>query len=164
MVSYYGEEIGMMDVDVPCEKGWDLVATKNCSAYPSISRDFERTPFLWDSSKNAGFSKGNYTWLPVGKVYKNNNLAVQKAKGQRTHYYIYKESIEFRKAFQRPSKTDTLAVNKVTDYVIKILRQRDEEEYVFLFNTGSTRRSLPIHDNRQYKVLVASKDSPYKIG
>lgn len=55
-VTYYGDEIAMVDKrDISWEDTQDPEA---CNAgkenYTSVSRDPERTPFQWDTTKNAG--------------------------------------------------------------------------------------------------------------
>nr|XP_050856119.1 maltase 1-like [Vespula vulgaris] len=97
-VTYYGEEIGMVDKsDISWEDTQDPQA---CNAgknkYKSQSRDPNRTPFQWDSSKNAGFSKGNRTWLPVHENYKLLNLENQKSSIQQTLYKAYRSLIQLR--------------------------------------------------------------------
>lgn len=165
MVTYYGEEIGMVDVVVPCERGWDPMAIKNCTLYPLISRDFGRTPFQWDSSQNAGFSNGNYTWLPVAKDYQMNNLEAQNVKEKRSNYNIYKELMTFRDAFKNTSETDVISIIKVTTNVLKVSRQRDEGEYVYLFNIGTEMATFNInHQSVLYNVLVASENSIHRKG
>lgn len=55
--------------------------------YQAKSRDPCRTPFHWDSSKNAGFSNANKTWLPVASNYATVNVAVEQA-AKRSHYNV----------------------------------------------------------------------------
>jgi alpha-glucosidase len=62
---YYGEEIGMTDVPIPPDRIVDV-----------DSRDPERTPMQWDTSKNAGFTPGD-PWLPMGD-FTRNNVAAQR--------------------------------------------------------------------------------------
>lgn len=55
-VTYYGEEIGMLDnEDITFEEGVD---PQGCNFPPDQfkyrTRDFQRTPFQWDDSVNAG--------------------------------------------------------------------------------------------------------------
>jgi alpha-glucosidase len=65
---YYGEEIGMKSVDLPRDTMNDVYFQ---------SRDPARTPMQWDTSKNAGFSTADKTWLPVASDYAEHNVAVQ---------------------------------------------------------------------------------------
>jgi alpha-glucosidase len=60
-VLYYGDEIGMTNVEVPPELLRDKMRG------PSSTRDRGRTPMQWDGSRSAGFSRDGVTpWLPVG--------------------------------------------------------------------------------------------------
>ncbi|MCY2687121.1 alpha-amylase family glycosyl hydrolase [Salinimicrobium sp. TH3] len=71
---YYGDELGMQDVDIPKEKIQDPQALNE----PGVgrSRDPERTPMQWDATKNAGFTKGD-PWLPLMVNYKEINVKKQ---------------------------------------------------------------------------------------
>jgi alpha-glucosidase len=61
---YYGEEIGMENVDVPEDKLQDP------ARFRSFGRDPERTPMQWDASPGRGFSQ-HEPWLPFGRVDRN---------------------------------------------------------------------------------------------
>jgi alpha-glucosidase len=42
-------------------------------------RDGERAPMQWTAGRNAGFSRGNTTWLPVSPSYIQRNVAAEAA-------------------------------------------------------------------------------------
>ncbi len=64
-VLYYGDEIGMSDVDVPADLQRDRMTRSGHS--PRFNRDRARTPMQWDSSRSGGFTADGVTpWLPVG--------------------------------------------------------------------------------------------------
>jgi alpha-glucosidase len=64
-VLYYGDEIGMADVDVPIELRRDRM-TKDRVDHGG-SRDRGRTPMRWDASPGGGFTSGSVRpWLPLG--------------------------------------------------------------------------------------------------
>ena len=78
-VTYYGEEIGMVDGEISFE---DTVDPWGCNCgpinYVDCSRDPARTPMQWDLTDNAGFSGPNVTtWLPVNENYHEVNLESQ---------------------------------------------------------------------------------------
>lgn len=79
----------------------DSVDPQACNADPNnylkYSRDPERTPFLWDNSKNAGFSSADRTWLPVGQAYESNNVQAQEA-AENSHLKIFKKLTKLRKS------------------------------------------------------------------
>jgi alpha-glucosidase len=71
---YYGDELGMEDVDIPKDKIKDPQALNE----PGVgrSRDPERTPMQWNDSKNAGFTEGE-PWLPLMDNFKDINVEQQ---------------------------------------------------------------------------------------
>jgi alpha-glucosidase len=63
-VLYYGDEIGMTDVDVPVAQRRDH-ATLDVEG--GADRDRARTPMPWDDSPGGGFTGPGVTpWLPIG--------------------------------------------------------------------------------------------------
>ena len=73
---YYGQEIGM--VTTPPKRKEDVKDPVGLVGWPKEKgRDGERTPMQWDTSKNAGFSTADETWLPVAPNYKTVNVQVE---------------------------------------------------------------------------------------
>jgi alpha-glucosidase len=71
IVIYYGDEIGMTDVEVPLELQRDEMFLGGRGRHPS--RDRARTPMQWDPSATAGFTAAGVTpWLPLGDVTSHN--------------------------------------------------------------------------------------------
>jgi alpha-glucosidase len=65
-VLYYGDEIGMADVDVPPGLQRDRMTLGGRN--PQGNRDRARTPMLWDASPSGGFTADGVTpWLPVAQ-------------------------------------------------------------------------------------------------
>jgi alpha-glucosidase len=67
---YYGDEIGMTDVDVPAERATDPLAHR----FPGQrrGRDPERTPMQWAQAAGGGFTApGIEPWLPLGDLSRN---------------------------------------------------------------------------------------------
>lgn len=101
--TYYGEELGIEKPTLPMKTGKDPLAQRY-KAIPqfmvnwsgqSLNRDECRTPMLWDSSANAGFSNGE-PWLPVADNYSEINAMVQTSDGN-SLLNFYKTVIAFRK-------------------------------------------------------------------
>uniref|UniRef100_A0A3B4AIN6 Amino acid transporter heavy chain SLC3A1 n=1 Tax=Periophthalmus magnuspinnatus TaxID=409849 RepID=A0A3B4AIN6_9GOBI len=73
--TYYGEEIGMQNINITQDQVQDPAGRYNVS----LSRDPQRSPMQWSDGVNAGFSlQSNATWLPVHPDYKTVNVEVQK--------------------------------------------------------------------------------------
>lgn len=75
LVLYYGDELGMADVDIPFELQRDEMSL----AQPGRpSRDRCRTPMPWSAEANGGFTGPNATpWLPLGDFSEKNVHAEQ---------------------------------------------------------------------------------------
>jgi oligo-1,6-glucosidase/alpha-glucosidase len=81
--TYYGEELGIEKPMLPMKTGKDPLAQRYKSipqfmvnwTGQSLNRDECRTPMLWDTTANAGFTSGT-PWLPVADNYKE--IAVEK--------------------------------------------------------------------------------------
>ncbi|KMQ89144.1 maltase 1-like protein [Lasius niger] len=134
-VTYNGEEIGMLDKrDISWEDTQDPQA---CNAgkdkYQSQSRDPNRTPFQWDSTKNAGFSKANRTWLPIHENYIELNLAKQKIANE-SHYKIYTSLIKMRQRETALQQGNLKTLVQNNGQVLIVIRQHNEQSVVLLIN------------------------------
>jgi len=70
---YYGDELGIGKIDIPANAMQD--AWEKNEPGLGVSRDPCRTPFHWDSTTNAGFSRG-VPWLPLDPNYPASNVEV----------------------------------------------------------------------------------------
>jgi alpha-glucosidase len=59
---YYGDEIGMHDVEIP--RGEIVDPREMLTPYLGLGRDPARTPMQWSEEPNAGFTTGK-PWLPI---------------------------------------------------------------------------------------------------
>lgn len=167
-VTYNGEEIGQEDGEVEFEQCADTVACKDEATFYEMSRDFERTPYQWDNSENAGFSEAKVTWLPVSKKYLETNLAAESAEGVQSHYHVYQDLVKLRK---EPSfVSGKLKIIAASDNVIAFSRSLEgSDTYVCLFNMGDSSEALSLKElfsfqNIKYEIAVASVGSSFKKG
>jgi alpha-glucosidase len=72
---YYGDEIGMHDVEIPPDRVQDPWE-KNLPGR-GLGRDPERTPMQWSAEPAAGFTTGE-PWLPVADDVASNNVQAQR--------------------------------------------------------------------------------------
>jgi alpha-glucosidase len=93
---YYGDELGMPDVEIPPDRVQDPFA--------EMGRDPERTPMPW--TREGGFTDGE-PWLPMGDL--SLNVADQRA-DPRSMLNLHRELIALRRAFVREPYR-TLAVD-----------------------------------------------------
>jgi alpha-glucosidase len=87
---YYGDEIGMHDVEVPPELGEDPQGRRQ----PHRNRDVARTPMQWSDEPQAGFSTGE-PYLPVAPDYRKINVAASERDPQ-SLLYVYRQLTRLR--------------------------------------------------------------------
>jgi alpha-glucosidase len=75
-IVYYGEELGMHNVEIPDELARDQLALRLPGK--GRGRDTQRTPMQWTSGPNAGFTAGE-PWLPVANDYEQFNVEVERS-------------------------------------------------------------------------------------
>ncbi|KAF2891956.1 hypothetical protein ILUMI_14217, partial [Ignelater luminosus] len=154
MVTYNGEEIGQENGEITWEEGQDPSA---CNGDPNnfdkVSRDFERTPFHWDNSINAGFNEGRQPWLPVSEKYITNNLAAQKVATSESHFRIYQELLKLR---QLPAFTKgSLSISAISTNVLAFIREVvHETSYVVVINIANKEETVDISSLRGVKKSI----------
>jgi alpha-glucosidase len=75
---YYGEEIGMVDVDIPRDEIVDPPALLAGPDFPWYDRSRCRTPMQWRPGPGAGFTTGR-PWLRIAPDADRRNVAVESA-------------------------------------------------------------------------------------
>lgn len=126
-----GEEIGMTDVVCPSD---DM-------------REPSRTPMQWDSSKNAGFSLGSTTWLPVAENFTQCNVELQKSV-ERSHLNVVHELAKLR---ENPTmKYGGIHIVAVDDDLLVYKRQiygnaTDADVIVIALNLGTTDKVVDLN-------------------
>jgi alpha-glucosidase len=89
---YYGDEIGMRDVPIPANEVQDPQGLNMPGK--NLSRDPERTPMLWDTSRNAGFTVAK-PWLRLDRAWRRENVEVQEKNGY-SAFCLYHRLIRLR--------------------------------------------------------------------
>jgi alpha-glucosidase len=91
---YYGEEIGMTDVDIPRDEIVDPPALRAGPDFPWYDRSRCRTPMQWRRGGNAGFTTGR-PWLRLAADADRRNVAVQETDPDST-LSAYRRLLRFR--------------------------------------------------------------------
>jgi alpha-glucosidase len=92
---YYGEEIGMVDVDIPRDEIVDPPALLAGPDFPWYDRSRCRTPMQWNGSPNAGFTTGR-PWLRLAPDAATRTVANQ-AGDPDSVFSEYRRLLEFRR-------------------------------------------------------------------
>lgn len=93
-IIYYGDELGMTDQPISPDLAQDPFG--KTMPEKGFGRDPQRTPMQWDSSKNAGFSDAEKTWLPVAGNASDVNLEVQQ-NDEQSFFWLYKRLLALRR-------------------------------------------------------------------
>ncbi len=89
---YYGEEIGMRNVEIPEDAMQDPLAR---TLSPQLCRDGERTPMQWQPGPGAGFTGGS-PWLPFGDDAETRNVSRQ-MEDPASLLHLYRNAIALRR-------------------------------------------------------------------
>ncbi len=127
---YYGDELGMEDVEVPAER----IQDPKEKTMPGYSRDPERTPMQWNSGEYAGFSKVE-PWLPLAPDYQSRNVERQQEdKGSMLR--LYKQLISVRQQSKALQLGDFVPLG-LHNQLMVFKRKWEQEEVLVALNFGS---------------------------
>lgn len=162
-VTYNGEEIGLEDGEVAFTEGHDPNA-KDPATFDKQSRDFERTPYHWDNSVNAGFNNGTKPWLPVSRKYLETNLKNQ-LNSPFSHYHVYREMIALRRDDVLVSGETMVKAVGVNSVLVERRHAKSNQAYALVFNKGDDPEVVDVSDyvpERNF-VKVKSAGSKHEI-
>lgn len=166
-VTYMGEELGMLDLNITWEETRDPAAcNSNPFIYQHFTRDPARTPFQWSSKPNAGFSSNSSTWLPVNPNHVTINVETERAQSI-SYLNVYKKLVELRKS--KTLQYGDVSVSSLGDSIVAIKRSLpDDSTYVMLANVKDEIASGDITNilnfNAKLEVKIAGTLSNKKPG
>ncbi len=130
---YYGDEIGMHDVEIPPERVQDPFE-KNVPG-KGLGRDPARTPMQWDASPNAGFcQEGTEPWLPVAYDYRAHNVAAER-EDPTSMLFLHRRLLALRRAEPALAVGSYEPVEASRDLLV-YLRKRDGRRFLIVLNLG----------------------------
>ena len=145
-IMYYGEEIGMQNND-PTRKE-DVKDPIGRLGWPTEKgRDGERTPMQWNTSPNAGFTKG-IPWLPVPMSYQTHNVATEKA-DPNSILNFYKKLLALRHTNPALLDGDYVAVNQDDANVYSYLRRYKGQAVLVVLNMSTTSQNVSFDLSQQ---------------
>lgn len=165
---YQGQEIGMTNNKVECiDKFNDISTIENYDRaikegfskeealrlVNKFSRDNARTPFQWDDSINAGFTKGT-PWLQVNENYKEINAKLQ-IDDKDSVLSFYKKLINLRKSNEYKEVVvygEFISDLEVYDNVIAFYRKGSNKCLMVIINYQN--KEQIINFNKTYKILI----------
>jgi alpha-glucosidase len=131
---YYGDEIGMHDVEIPPERVQDPLE-KNVPG-KGLGRDPARTPMQWDHGPNAGFCPQDAEpWLPVANDYRRYNVAAERTV-QRSMLALYRRLLALRRAELSLAVGSYEPVEATGDFLLAYARETDGCHFLIVLNFG----------------------------
>ncbi|MBR0061707.1 MAG: alpha-glucosidase, partial [Selenomonadaceae bacterium] len=137
---YQGEELGFDNAkfdsiddydDISSRGNYELARADGLSDKQAMkfvhrfSRDNARTPMQWDSSKNAGFTTADKSWLPVHDDFKTCNVAIEEQDADSVLNF-------YRKLGALRNSDETLIYGEYEE-----LYPQNEELYIFTRSLGA---------------------------
>jgi alpha-glucosidase len=148
---YYGEEIGMEQVQVAGEALRDPFE-KNVPGL-GLGRDGCRTPMQWDDTPNAGFSRTT-PWLPVSESFIRLNVEAQRCE-ENSLYSLYHQLISLRRsmpALASGSYRPVAATGELLTYV----RAHGTEQLLIALNLGNQPLSAALPEDELRGRIILS--------
>jgi alpha-glucosidase len=133
-ILYYGDEIGMKDVEIPPELCLDPAGIRQ----EGQGRDPNRTPMQWSDDTWAGFSppEAKKTWLPIADDYQDINVKTLQNDSD-SILSFYQNLLKIRKLHPALQTGDYHSLPEVPDGVYLYTRQNEEEQILIAINFTS---------------------------
>lgn len=167
--TYYGEELGIPQQNIPLKQGKDPIAQRlkwlpqfiANALTESLNRDGCRTPMLWNNTKNAGFTS-NTPWLPITKNYEQ--LCVEAQKNDTTSLlHFYKQLLALRNTTPALySGTLEIAEEYCSNKTLAYYRISGNEKYLIVLNMSKQTIKLQLPNGVVQLQLNASENGKLK--
>ncbi|MCZ6739147.1 MAG: alpha-amylase family glycosyl hydrolase [Actinobacteria bacterium] len=139
---YYGDELGMQDVEIAAGEGKDPWG-ENVSF---LSRDGARTPMQWDSSADAGFGS-DQPWLPVNADYKRVNVQFE-LEDPGSMLNLYRRLLAYRKS-SKPLRSGSFLTHPSSNEDVYVFeRSANSETVIVAINLSSEVQMVDIEPGR----------------
>ncbi|MBU45296.1 MAG: glucohydrolase [Spirochaetaceae bacterium] len=142
-ITYYGDEIGIPDGDLPHMGAKDATAHKYWWLPPAVARGLNlyvnrdgcRTPMQWNGEKNAGFSKegDSEPWLPVHPDYRQCNVGFQRTQPF-SLLNVHRELLHLRKEMDCLRRGSMHLLEGVPEPVVAYSRKGQGQELRIFMN------------------------------
>jgi alpha-glucosidase len=154
---YYGEEIGMRNVDIPRDQAVDVREANEPGR--GFGRDPQRTPMQWDRSDAAGFTDGK-PWLPVPEDAGEHSVEAQ-TDDPSSMFTLYRRLLELRRS--EPALTvGRYAPLPAEGTLLAYLREDDNRRIGIVLNLGGQPEPWHVPDGMEATdVLLTATSAPW---
>jgi glycosidase len=146
---YYGDELGMQDVEIPEGRGRDPWGAN----VPFLSRDGARTPMQWAAGENAGFTIGS-PWLPLAPDYEQRNVEAE-LDDEESILNLYRRLIRIRRDSSALRIGSFLSHPSSDENVLVYRKEADDDTKTVALNLSDAWQDVKI---RSGSVVLSSLD------
>ncbi|MCC6976182.1 MAG: alpha-amylase [Anaerolineae bacterium] len=151
---YYGDELGMLDGDIPADKEKDPWGLRQPGL--GLGRDPERTPMQWDASVNGGFTAPEVEpWLPVSPNTSEISVAAQRG-NPRSMLNLSKALLTMRRSTPALNQGIYTSVEGVPPECFAFIRQAGDQKRLVLTNFTSLDLRISLPNLGQGNLLISS--------
>ena len=149
---YYGDELGMQDVQLPQE----AIHDPRGKVYPEFGRDPVRTPMQWNTSANAGFcSDGVKSWLPVANDYQTYNVENEQ-KDPRSFLILVRTLLNLRRSHPALTLGSYQTVQQENTSCFVYQRQYEGQRCLIILNFSVHDQSVVLSAQGQGRILLST--------
>ncbi len=152
---YQGEELGLVQADIPFEKLQDPEAIKNWPE--TLGRDGARTPLPWQKeAPNLGFTTGE-PWLPIDPRHQDHAIDLQN-NADESMLNFTRDIIAYRQNSQalRLGDITLLSKDKTQEDMVIFTRQYENEVVLCIVNLGMQACSLDQFTGQEWSLAFSS--------
>ncbi len=165
---YNGDELGMTNIKFDSIKDYRDIETLNAYKHLKetggniqkfldkeklVARDNARTPFQWDTTRNAGFTTG-HPWIKVNPNFKTINVATEE-KNPNSVLNYFKKIIKLRKENLILVYGKYTLLDKENPNVYSYTRKMNGEKFLVLLNFSNHNASANLSfDMHKARVLI----------
>lgn len=143
---YYGDELGMCDVEIPLQKQQDPWGKRVTGL--GLGRDPERTPMQWNTRVNAGFcDPGVEPWLPVAEGPLLANVE-QESTDPTSFLNLYRSLLRLRRSLPALHCGDYQAVDVAAENVYMFKRWHAQQSVWVVLNFAADDRVVTVGEGR----------------
>ena len=147
---YYGDEIGMANVDVPPEQQLDPFIIY----LTGTTRDGVRTPMQWTPGPNAGFTDGE-PWLPVAADAHEVNVEAQRS-DPRSMLSLHRRLLDLRRARPSLNSGGYEPLDGTPEGVFAYRRQDGDDASLVVLNFTDTAQDVALPRPRRWTVALST--------
>lgn len=153
---YYGDEIGMRDINLKREQIKDPVGLRYWPIYKG--RDGCRAPMQWSHDEQGGFTGNHQPWLPLHPDYTKRNVKRQ-SQEKDSLLNLYKQLIHQRVQHKIFVDGDLKFIEGLPPAILGYLRSGNEGKAMVLVNFSQKRLLLPLPEagDTEWSMLLSSQ-------